>query len=92
MSKRSSNNCIKVNLISETHDIYFEQPVHSVEFSDGSSVPLNRKAIRTRNILGSLLFIAVITNFYFANENMRLKGKLITATDVVNKIKAARPR
>ena len=68
----------------ETQDVSFEQPVHSVEFYDGSSVPhrnrllleAGREALKTRYILGSLLFIAVITIFYFANENTELRSEI----------------
>ena len=75
-----ANSKLKVNLEGESHNIAFEQPVLSVEFCDGSSVPLYGKALRTRNMLGSLLFIAVITIFYFANENTELRSE-------INKIK-----
>lgn len=60
---------IRVKLQGETQDVSFEQPVSAVEFD-------NIRPLQSKNVLSFLLFIAVITIFYFANKNTELRSEI----------------
>lgn len=67
MTTLPTSHTIRVNVKGETHDVSFEHPVDSVECLRSNTL---------RNVLSFLLFIAVITIFYFANKNTELKAEI----------------